>query len=196
MDHLRTEFTSTLVINDARRNLRDVLVDSLVLAVDALSLGCSGCALTAKAHACGAAVVLEIRCWRDAGKTVRVKVARGFALGVAIFRSRMSAGTLSWLMLGRRGAVQAPLAVSLAIVGTVLVVVSANTVGTTGQVEALDGCRALFRDVADDVRDRVGLVTKVAVANVVYAQCREALALTRDGLTGLQIAGHVFVAAS
>ena len=85
VNHLRTEFASTLVINDACGNLGNVLVDSLVLAVDALPLRCSSGALTAKAHARRAAVVLEIGGGRDAGKTVRVKVARGFALGIAIF---------------------------------------------------------------------------------------------------------------
>jgi hypothetical protein len=62
----RTKITNAFVIDDASRKLRDVLMDCLVLAVDALALRCSGSALTAQAHASRATVVLKLRRRRDA----------------------------------------------------------------------------------------------------------------------------------
>ena len=85
LSRLGAKIANTFVVDNTRRHLRDVLVNSLVLAVDALTLRSSSRALTAKAHAGGAAVVLEL--WRgwDARKTVGSEVARSLTLCITIF---------------------------------------------------------------------------------------------------------------
>ena len=79
------KITNALVVDNTCRHLWDVLVDSLVLAVEALALRSGSSALAAKAHAGRAAVVLEL--WRgwDARKTVRSEVAGSLALRIAKF---------------------------------------------------------------------------------------------------------------
>lgn len=84
ISHLVTKFANAFVVDDACWHLRDVLVNGLVLAVDALSLRCSGSALATKAHACGAAVVLELGRWWNARETMGSEVASAFALRIAV----------------------------------------------------------------------------------------------------------------
>ena len=63
---LGTKVANALVVDDASRDLWNVLVDRLVLAVEAVSLWGGGGALAAKAHAGRTAIVLKIWSWRDA----------------------------------------------------------------------------------------------------------------------------------
>ena len=84
LNRLRAKLANSFVVDNARRHLRNVLVDRLVLAINALTLRSRSGALAAKAHAGGAAVVLEL--WRrwNARKTVRSKVAGSLTLRIAI----------------------------------------------------------------------------------------------------------------
>lgn len=84
LNGLGAKLTNSFVVDNTRRHLRDVLVDSLVLAIDALTLRSGSGALTAKAHAGGAAVVLELWRWWDARKTVRSEVAGRLTLRIAV----------------------------------------------------------------------------------------------------------------
>lgn len=119
-------------------------------------------------HGRAAAVVDQVRGGRDAGGAA-VGAEAAFVVGVGLGRLLVFRGRgIGDVAVAAEGC-QAALLARGHLLGL--------GVGVVGELQAFDGGCALLRDVADDVRDSIGLVTEMTVGNIDDAHVGEALAI-------------------